>query len=176
MIVQETARLTLHRFTLDDAPFAFRLVADPSFIRYIGDRGLRSVEDAQVYLRNGPIASYQLFGFGLFKVVRKTDGAAIGMCGLLKRETLDDVDLGYAFLPEYWLQGYAREAAAGAIEHGQRVYGLKRIVAITNPDNAPSIRVLEHLGFRFERLIRLGGEGQELQLYGWTYAAGDYEC
>ncbi len=171
MMLQETARLTLDRFTEDDAPFAFRLVADPSFIRYIGDRGLRTVDDARAYLRNGPIASYQLFGFGLFKVVRKADGAAIGMCGLLKRETLDDVDLGYAFLPEYWLQGYAREAGAGAIEYGRRVHGLTRIVAITNPDNAASIRVLEHLGFQFERLIRLGDDASDVQLYGLTYVS-----
>lgn len=166
MIVQETARLSLLRFTLDDAPFALRLVGDPSFIRYIGDRGLRNVEDARTYLRNGPIASYELFGFGLFKVVRKTDGAAIGMCGLLKRDTLDDVDLGYAFLPDYWSQGYAREAGAGAIEYGRRVHGLKRIVAITDPDNAASIRVLEYLGFRFERMVRFEGEDKDLKLFG----------
>jgi RimJ/RimL family protein N-acetyltransferase len=172
MIVQETARLTLHRFTLDDAPFAFSLVAHPSFIRYIGDRGLRNLEDARNYLRNGPIASYELFGFGLFKVVRKADGAAIGMCGLLKRDRLDDVDLGYAFLPEYWSQGYASEAGAGAIDYGRRVHRLTRIVAVTDPDNAASIRVLAHLGFRFERMVRFDGETKDLQLYALTSGAG----
>ncbi len=100
MIVQDTDRLTLRRFTLADAPFALRLVGDPSFIRYIGDRGVRTLKDARAYLLGGPIASYERFGFGLFKVVRKADGAPIGMCGLLKRDTLDDVDLGYAFLPD----------------------------------------------------------------------------
>src|SRR6478736_5082404 len=107
-----TERLALYRFTLDDAPFAMALVNDPSFVRYIGDKGVRTLEDARGYLEKGPLASYERYGFGLFKVVRRADGEAVGMCGLLKRDALDDVDVGYAFLPAFWSNGYALESVA----------------------------------------------------------------
>ena len=166
--VLTTKRLALYRFTLDDASFAFSLVADPSFVRYIGDKGVRTLDDARDYLRNGPIASYERHGFGLFKVVRRATGEPVGMCGLLKRDTLEDVDLGYAFLPAYWSHGYAREAASGVVEYGRRVHRLSRIVAITDPDNAASIRVLERTGFAFEREVQLGPDAKHLRIYGRT--------
>jgi ribosomal-protein-alanine N-acetyltransferase len=155
----------MRQLTLDDADFIFSLVNDASFIRYIGDKGVRTLDDARKYLSEGPIASYARHGFGLWLVLRKADGAPIGMCGLLKRDTLDDVDVGYALLPAYWSHGYAAEAASASVEYGRRL-GLRRIVAITQADNAASIKVLEKLGLRFERAMRLNSDAAEVQLYG----------
>jgi [ribosomal protein S5]-alanine N-acetyltransferase len=166
--VIETERLLLRRFTLDDAEFVMRLVNEPSFLRYIGDKGVGNLEDARRYLRDGPLASYDRFGFGLLLVTTKAGGEPIGMCGLLKRDTLEDADIGYAFLPAAWSRGYATEAGEAVLAHGQRAFGLARVVAITTPDNAASIRVLTRLGFRFERPIRLGSATEDLSLYGRT--------
>ena len=164
--VLETERLLLYRFTPDDAALAFEIVNDPSFIQYIGDRGVRTQEDARNYLLKGPLASYDQHGFGLFKVVRRADGRPIGMCGLLKRETLEHADVGYALLPAFWSQGYAREAVAGTLEYARRVHRLGRVVAIVQPDNPASIKVLEHTGFTFERSVQLSPDAQPLSLYG----------
>jgi RimJ/RimL family protein N-acetyltransferase len=165
----ETPRLVLRRFTLDDAPFILRLLNEPSFIRYIGDKGVRDLDGARQYLLNGPIASYARFGFGLLLVAVRESGQPAGMCGLLKRDTLADVDIGYAFLPDFWSRGYACEAGEAVLALGQRTFGLSRIVAVTTPDNAASIRVLTRLGFRFERLIRMGDGSEELSLYGRAF-------
>jgi RimJ/RimL family protein N-acetyltransferase len=166
-VVIETDRLTLRRFVVDDAPFALTLVNDPFFKQFIGDKGVRTEDDARAYLQSGPLASYAQFGFGLFLVARKADGAEIGMCGLLKRPTLEDVDLGYAFLPTFWHQGYAREAAAATLTYGTRVFGLTRVVAITTPENAASIRVLLDLGFVLQGLAQIGDKTEALHLYSW---------
>jgi RimJ/RimL family protein N-acetyltransferase len=164
--VIETDRLWLRRFTLDDAEFIMHLVNEPSFLRYIGDKGVRNPEDARRYLRDGPLASYDRFGFGLLLVTPKAGGEPIGMCGLLKRDALEDADIGYAFLPAAWSRGYASEAAEAVLAHGQRAFGLSRVVAIATPDNAASIRVLTRLGFQFERAIRMVPGAAELSLYG----------
>lgn len=162
----ETQRLTLRRLAEDDADFILGLLNEPSFLQYIGDRGVRTPEDARAYIRNGPMASYARHGFGLLLVVRQEDGAPIGMCGLLKRDALDDVDVGFAFLPAHWSKGYAAEAAAAVLAHGRTTLALTRVVAITQADNLGSIRVLEKLGFTFERMIRMPGEMVEIQLFG----------
>lgn len=164
--VLTTKRLALHRFTLDDAPFAFELVNDPAFLRYIGDRGVRTLDDARAYLINGPLASYERHGFGLFKVIRKATGQPVGMCGLLKRDTLEDVDVGYAFLPAFRSQGYAAEAVAGTIDYARRTHQLRRVVAIVQPDNSASIKVLERAGFTLERQVQMSADAQPLQLFG----------
>lgn len=161
----ETARLTLRRLTEDDAEFILGLLNEPSFLQFIGDRGVRTVEDARAYIQKGPVASYERHGFGLLLVTRNQDGAPIGMCGLLKRDALDDVDVGFAFRPAYWSQGYAFEAASAVIAHGNTALGLRRVAAITQPDNAGSIRVLEKLGLRFERMVTMPGETTEIQFY-----------
>jgi RimJ/RimL family protein N-acetyltransferase len=165
-----TTRLTLRRFTLTDAAFIVELLNDPAFIRYIGDKGVRTPEDAQRYLLDGPLASYDRFGFGLFLVATKDDGQPVGMCGLLKRDTLDDVDIGYAFLPAFRRMGYAVEAGEAVLRYGRQAHGLSRVVAITTPDNDVSIHVLTRLGFRFERPIRLGTATEDLSLYGRALA------
>ena len=166
----ETARLSLRRFTFDDAPFVIELLNQPSFIRNIGDRGVRNVDDARRYLRDGPIAMYEQFGFGLWRVSRRPDDEFVGMCGLLKRDILPDVDVGYAFLPGHWGQGYAFEAADATIAHGARKFGLKRVIGVVSDHNAASIRVLEKLGMRFERMYPMHPKEPEVRLYGRDFA------
>ena len=160
----ETPRLVLRPFTLDDAPFALRLLNEPSFLEHIGDKGVRDLEGARGYLETGPRASYARHGHGLLAVDLKATGETVGMCGLLKRDTLDDADLGYAFLPEAWGQGYALEAARAVLEDAGRA----RILAIVSQANTASIRLLEKLAFRFERLAALYENEPEVAVYGWT--------
>lgn len=153
----ETKRLILRRMVLEDREFILRLLNEPSWIEFIGDRGVRSSEDAEHYIRSGPLAMYAQHGCGLYTVdLKQTRRVPIGICGLLVRETLTDPDLGFAFLPEYWQRGYAFEAAAATLEHGREDLGLDRILAITAPENRPSIRLLEKLGFCLEGRIRIG--------------------
>ena len=161
----QTGRLTLRRLTEADAEFILGLLNEPSFLQYIGDRGVRNLDDARAYLQKGPIASYERFGFGLLLVTRTADGTPIGMCGLLKRDALEDVDVGFAFLPAHWAQGYAFEAASAVIAHGAAAFGLTRVAAITQADNHGSIRVLEKLGLRFERMITMPGETEPIQFF-----------
>ncbi len=166
MIVIETDRLRLRRLAVDDGAFILRLLNEPSFIENIGDKGVRTIEDASLYILNGPVASYEKFGFGLYVVETKDEGLAIGMCGLSKRDALDDVDIGYAFLPEFWSRGYAIESAAAVMSYARETLGLKRIVAITSIDNESSIRLLEKIGFRYEKLTRLSDNEPEIKLFG----------
>lgn len=156
-LITTTDRLRLRCFTTDDAPFILRLLNDEGWLRYIGDRQVRTLEDARRYLQQGPIAMHERHGFGLWLVERAADGAPIGMCGLIRRDTLPDVDIGFAFLPEFRGEGYAREAAAATLVHARRTLGLQRVVAIASPDNAPSLRLLERLGLRFERELTMPG-------------------
>ncbi len=165
MTVLETERLSLRLIADSDAAFILQLLNEPSFLRFIGDRGVRNLDDARAYIENGPVASYARHGFGLWLAQRREDGATIGMCGLLKRDTLDDVDIGFAYLPAYWGRGYAFEAAAAVMAHGSRALGIARIVAIVSPDNAGSIRVLEKIGLAFERKLDINGDGRETSLY-----------
>ncbi|MCU1308948.1 MAG: Ribosomal-protein-alanine acetyltransferase [Candidatus Angelobacter sp.] len=169
--VLETDRLALRRILMDDAAFILQLLNEPSFLRFIGDRGVRTLDDAQNYILNGPIASYERFGFGLWLTLLKESGVPIGICGLLKRETLKDVDLGFAFLPQFWHKGYAMESATAVMTYGRTTFGLKRIVAITSPDNDSSIAVLEKLGFVFEEMVRLSKD-DEVKLFGVEAACG----
>jgi RimJ/RimL family protein N-acetyltransferase len=166
LYILETERLFLRPFSADDSEFILELVNEPSFIQNIGDRGVRSLEDARAYILNGPVASYAKNGFGLYLVVLKKTYESIGMCGLIKRDTLEDVDIGYAFLPKFWGQGYAVEAARSVKAYAKDAIGLKRIVAITDPANDSSIRVLEKIGLRFERMVSLSADDIELKLFG----------
>jgi RimJ/RimL family protein N-acetyltransferase len=155
MHVLETDRLILRRYTLDDAAFIVRLVNDPSWLRFIGDNNVHNLDDARRYLREGPLDMYERLGFGMYRVEERDSGTPAGMCGLIKRDSLPDVDVGYAFLPEFRGKGYAFEAASAVLDHGNRAFGLKRILAITSIDNAGSIRVLEKAGMKFERELEL---------------------
>lgn len=158
MIVLETERLQLSHLQPADADFIVELLNDPDWLRYIGDRGVRTQEDAQAYIRNGPQAMIGQYGHGLYRVNRRSDGRAIGICGLLKRDSLPDIDLGYAFLPEFRGQGYALEAARACLGEARDRLGAKRVLAITTPSNVASARVLERLGMRLDRREALGGD------------------
>ena len=163
--VLETERLALRKLSSDDAEFILELLNEPSFIRNIGDKGVRTRDDAVQYIQNGPVASYERFGFGLYLVQLKGSGVPIGICGLLKRETLQDIDVGFAFLPRFWSKGYAVESAAAVMDHGRSVLGIGRIVAITAPENYGSIKVLEKIGLRFEGVIRLSEGEPEIKFF-----------
>ena len=155
MTVLQTRRLLLRRLTPDDGAFMLALVNDPAWLRYIGDRGVHTLDEAREYLRKGPIDMYARVGHGLYLVELKTTGEPIGICGLIKRETLADVDLGFAFLPQFRGDGYAREAAAATMSYARATLGMQRVVAIVSPENVRSIALLEKLGFRFEQSLRL---------------------
>ena len=165
MKVLETDRLILRWLQPDDAAFILELLNDPSFIRYIGDKGVRTLEDARNYIVNGPVASYERFGFGLYATELKNSRLPIGICGILKRETLPHPDIGFAFLPAYWHQGYAYEASVGAINHAKENFAVETVLAITTPDNEASAKLLGKLGFRFDRLTRLSADADEVKLF-----------
>ncbi|MCU1285243.1 MAG: Protein N-acetyltransferase, RimJ/RimL family [Acidobacteriales bacterium] len=166
MIVVETERLVLRRMVTDDAEFILGLLNEPSFLKYIGDKGVRTLADAREYISSGPIASYLRFGHGLYLVLLKATGVPIGICGLLKRETLKDPDIGFAFLPQYCGQGYAMESAAAVMRYGQSALRMTRIVAITSPGNEASIKLLEKLGMKYEETVRMGKDADEVKLFG----------
>jgi len=166
LTVLETERLLLRQLSTADADFILELLNEPSFIRNIGDRGVRTIKAAKSYISNGPVASYAKNGFGLYLVKLKETNESIGMCGLIKRDTLEDVDIGYAFLPRFWSKGYAVEAAQATKEYAKHVIGLNRIVAIVDPTNDGSIRVLEKIGLKFEKMVRLSEDDIELKLFG----------
>jgi RimJ/RimL family protein N-acetyltransferase len=163
--ILETERLVVRRLVLDDAAFMLELLNEPAFLQNIGDRGARTLTDARRYIARGPMASYRKFGFGLYLVELKDTAAPIGICGLLKRESLEDVDIGFAFLRRYWSQGFARESAAAVLHYGWTKLRLPRIVAITKPTNQASIALLEKLGLRFEKNIALPNHGGENKLF-----------
>lgn len=165
MPILETERLLLRELALTDDGFILDLLNQPSFIRFIGDKGVRTLADARRYLETGPLASYQRFGFGLQLTLLKASQLPIGICGLVKRETLPDPDLGFAFLPQYWGQGYASEAASAALADGRQRLGLERFLGITLLDNFASARVLEKVGLQFQRQVRLEATGPELKLF-----------
>lgn len=167
MNVLQTERLNLRRLDTDDAEFILELLNDPSFIRYIGDKGVRTLDDARQYILKGPVESYERLGFGLYRVQLKDSGARIGICGLLKRETLEDVDIGFAFLPQYRSKGYAVESASAVMAYARDVLGLHRIVAVTSRDNASSAKVLDKVGLKFERMVRLPQDHEDIRLFAW---------
>jgi [ribosomal protein S5]-alanine N-acetyltransferase len=165
LAIVRTARLCLRRIVAGDAAFLLELLNDPSFLANIGDRGVRDLDEARVYIERGPVASYTLHGFGLYLVELAGSGEPIGICGVLRRDGLADPDLGFAFLPRYWGRGFALEAAGAVLEHARAALALRRLVAITLPSNQGSKRVLERIGFRLEGRVRLAGDPEELELY-----------
>lgn len=171
-MILETERLRLRPFTADDAPFIVALLNSPGWLRFIGDRGVRTEADARGYIERGPQASYAQHGFGLSCVERRRDGVAVGMCGLLKRDSLPDVEIGFAFLPEHCGLGYAVEIGRATLEDGRQRVGLARVAAITQPDNAASRHVLEKLGLAFGRMVTMPS-GETLCYYAGTFPLGN---
>lgn len=165
-MIVETPRLALRLMIEDDAGFMLRLLNEPSFLHYIGDRGVRTIEDARRYILDGPIRSYRDHGFGMFATELRDAHVPIGICGLLKRDWLDEVDLGFAFLPEYWARGYAFEAASAVVKYARRTHRITRLLAITSHDNAPSQRLLAKLGFTRQANRVVPGEAEEVCVFG----------
>lgn len=168
MFRMTTARLDLRELTPDDAEFMLAFLNDPDFIRHVGDRGVRTLHAAREYIVKGPMQSYARNGFGLYLVELRATREKLGICGLVRREGLADIDIGFGFLPQYRSQGYAIEAAMAAMTQASDDLGLERVVAITSQDNDRSANVLRKLGFEFEKLIRFPGEEKEIRLYGWS--------
>jgi len=166
MALLQTPRLTLRELDEDDAPLMLAILNDPDFLRNVGDRGVRSIDEARRYIVDGPMAMYRQYDFGLYKVELR-DGTPIGTCGLLRRDGLDDADIGFAFLPDFRGRGYALEAARAVMEYAREAIGLKRVVAIAQPDNTPSVRLLEKIGLRQERTVNLPGDDNKLLLMAW---------
>jgi RimJ/RimL family protein N-acetyltransferase len=165
MNVIQTERLVLRQLDSNDAEFILELLNEAAFLRFIGDKGVRTLSDARSYIVKGPMDSYERHGFGMYATCL-LDGTPAGICGLVKRDGLADVDVGFAFLPRHRSKGYAVESAAAVLAHARRVLRLQRIVAITSPENVGSIAVLEKIGLKFERTIRLAEQSPELHLFG----------
>ncbi len=160
-----TKRLGLRKLALSDAEFVIELVNDPDWLRNIGDKQVHCIADAERYLTNGPMSLYEKHGVGLWAVELTESGQPIGMCGLVKRDALEDFDLGFAFLPAYRGKGYALEASQGVLKYVKEVMKLKRLAAIVNLDNLPSARLLVKLGFELTGELQLAGETKSVDLY-----------
>lgn len=165
MVIAETERLVISELSLDDAPFFLKLVNTPNWIKYIGDRNLKTVKDAEDYLTKGTLKSYKDYGFGFYKLQEKQSKNIIGTCGLINRKELDNVDLGFAFLPEFEGKGFGYESSMAVVKLAQEKFQLKKLLAITLPINKSSIKLLEKLGFVYQKRVIPFDDGEELMLF-----------
>jgi RimJ/RimL family protein N-acetyltransferase len=165
MKILETARLKLRLMHPDDAAFYYELVNDPTWLEHIGDKGIRSVEGARAAILDGPLAMQQRHGHSLYVMERKSDGQALGLCGLIKRDTLPDVDIGYAIRPAYFGQGYTYEAAVAVVAYARDVLGIQRLMGITNPANTVSIKLLAKLGLTLVEHTAMPPDGRPTNIY-----------
>jgi [ribosomal protein S5]-alanine N-acetyltransferase len=163
--ILETERTILREVSEIDSNFILHLLNQPSFIKYIGDRNVRTIDEARDYIESRFIKSYRENGFGLYAVEFKENKTPIGICGFVKRDFLPDADIGFAFLPQYERKGYAFESAFAVMEYGKDVLNLKRVLAITTIDNESSIRLLEKLNFKFESLLKLPQSEEQVKLF-----------
>ena len=164
-IVIETERVVLRKFTIDDAAFMLEMLNTPTWLRFIGDRNVKTLEEAENYLLNGNIRSYQEYGFGFYVVVIKETQESIGICGIVKREGLEDVDIGFAFFQQFMVKGYGYEAGSATLNYALNDLKIKKIVAIVDPENVVSIALLKKIGLQFEKMIQLSPKGIELMLF-----------
>lgn len=164
----ETARLSMRWLTLEDAGLMLSVWNDPAFFKHVGDRGIRTLQQAEDTLLSGAFKLYEDHGYGPFRLARKADDVPIGTCGLFRREGYEDPDIGWSVLPDFGRQGYAYEAASAVLEYARKELELTRILAFISPENAPSIGLAKKLGLRFERLTRLVGEEEYVGMYGVT--------
>ncbi|HCU67262.1 MAG TPA: GNAT family N-acetyltransferase [Rheinheimera sp.] len=165
MALLSSPRLSFHLLTKADAALMLRLLNEPSFINNIADRGVRTLEQAEKYLIDGPLAMYRQHGFGMYRVTRLADGLDIGLCGLVYRDYLGKPDIGYAFFPEFAGQGYASEAAAAIFAYGKNVLQLSEIVGIVAPHNFASQKVLQKLGLQKQGQLQVPGEDKKVDYY-----------
>ncbi len=165
MFCIQTTRLELIEISISDTPFIFELLNTPSWIKFIGDRNIKTQEDASNYILNKFIPGYQKWGFGFYLVRLKDAKTAIGICGLVKRDALEDVDIGFAFLPQYEAKGYGFESASAIMEHAKNKLNIKTIAGITDSNNKSSIALLEKLGLHYKTMVLLPGETTEIMLF-----------
>lgn len=169
MIVAETERLILSKVTLEDAPFFLELMNTPHWLKYIGDRNIKSIQDAEETITSRHLESYKNHGFGFYKVLLKAEShKTIGIAGLIKRDELEEVDIGFGFLPDYEGQGFGFEASVAVMQLAKEVFHIKKLVAITNLENHNSIKLLEKLGLIFEKKVNPFDEDKELLLFAKT--------
>jgi len=165
MNILETDRLIIATLTLKDAPFIFELTNTPEWLQFIGDRGIKNITDAENYIINGPVASYEKHGHGLYLVTLKDTAVSVGICGIIKRDTLEHADIGFALLTEYNGKGYAHESASAVLGYAKETLGLKKIVAITLRANHRSVNLLTKLGLVFEKMVSFPPKEEELMLF-----------
>lgn len=165
MKILETERLSLREIVDTDDAFVLDLLNQPSFIKYIGDRNVRNLEQARDFIETRYRKSYADNGYGLYTVELKETGEAIGFCGFVKRDSLPDADIGFAFLPQFEKKGYAFESAAAVMKYGRETLGLKRVLAITSQNNESSMKLLGKLGFKFDKLIKLPNDAEEINMF-----------
>lgn len=163
--ILETERAILRELTVDDAGFVLDLLNQPSFIENIGDRGVRTVEAARDYIESRFTPGYRQLGYGMWAVEAKETGEIAGICGFVKRDNLPDADIGFAFLPQFEGRGFAYESAAAVMKYGAETLKLPRVLAITVEENLKSQKLLEKIGLKFERMIRLADDAEELKLF-----------
>lgn len=166
MKILETERLTLSEVTENDAEFMLDLLNQPSFIKYIGDRNVRTIDEAQNFIETRYNKSYKDNGYGLYLVKLKDEDTKIGVCGFVKRDNFQYADVGFAFLPQFEKKGYAFESALAIMKYGQEVLEFREVLAITTQDNESSGKLLAKLGFKFEEIIEMPN-GEELKLFSW---------
>ncbi len=164
-MIAKTTRLRIRELAIEDAEFVLALVNEPSFVSNIGDKGLRSLADAKRFILEGPWTYQQKPGYGQFAVELEENGDPIGVCGLLFRESLNLTDIGFAVLPQYWRRGFAFEAAEAVLRYGQSTLGLKKIVGLTSENNLASIRLLEKLGMKFEKTVKMSDDDPGTVVY-----------
>ena len=160
-----TERLTLAKLSIDDVDFIFDLLNEPTFKRFIGDKGIQTKDDALQYIRDVPFQQYELHGFGLYRVGVGNENTAAGICGLVTREEFPDPDLGFAFLNAHWGQGFAYESSLAVLAESRDKFSLRRVIAMADEDNVASNHLLDKLGFRFERMVTMPGETEAIRQY-----------
>lgn len=166
-VICQSARLVLRRARRGDAAFLLKLLNQPSWIRNIGDRGVRTLADAERYVEARMLEPFRALGYGMGVIELKATGAAVGLCGLVKRDTLPAPDIGFALLDEHGGHGYALEAATALLRHAREALGMARLLAIATPSNERSARVLAKLGFRLQDTPHVTPQGERLNLYSW---------
>lgn len=163
--VLHTERLEMRWLTLDDAPMMLAVWNDPAFLRYVGDRGIRTLEQARAAIEAGPFGLYSRYGYGPFRLRLRDESADVGICGLFRRATLDEPDIGFAILPDYCGRGLGFESSVAVLDHARHALGLPAVTAIVSPANEPSIGLLGKLGLRYDRPIRMPGDDHDASLY-----------
>jgi [ribosomal protein S5]-alanine N-acetyltransferase len=161
----KTERLILRKFTVEDAPFILELLNTPSWLRFIGDRNVRNVEDAKAFLLNRYMKGYETQGFGFYAVIEKSTQKRIGMCGLMKRDTLENVDIGFAFMPDFMGKGYGFEAASATLKYAQNDLHLPKVIAIVDPENVISIALIKKIGLHFDKMVQISEDDKALMLF-----------